>query len=149
MLLKIDFLKFQSRLKFVRVGERTLVFDPIRKKEIVATPEEILRQMILHYLLEEKNCPAGLIRVEKGVKMNGMTKRADILIHDKNGDPWLLVECKSPKVAVNQDVFDQTARYNLALKVPFLAVTNGVITYCCSMDYVENSWQFLDDWPGF
>ncbi len=149
MLLKIDFLKFQNRLKFVRVGERTLVFDPIRKKEIVATPEEILRQMILHYLLEEKNCPAGLIRVEKGVKMNGMTKRADILIHDKNGDPWLLVECKSPKVAVNQDVFDQTARYNLALKVPFLAVTNGVITYCCSMDYVENSWQFLDDWPGF
>lgn len=149
MLLKIDFLKFQSRLKFVRVGERTLVFDPIRKKEIVATPEEILRQMILHFLLEEKNCPAGLIRVEKGVKMNGMTKRADILIHDKNGEPWLLVECKSPKVAVNQDVFDQTARYNLALKVPFLAVTNGVITYCCSMDYVENSWQFLDDWPGF
>lgn len=149
MLLKIDFLKFQNRLKFVRVGERTLVFDPIRKKEIVATPEEILRQMILHFLLEEKNCPAGLIRVEKGVKMNGMTKRADILIHDKNGEPWLLVECKSPKVAVNQDVFDQTARYNLALKVPFLAVTNGVITYCCSMDYVENSWQFLDDWPGF
>ena len=149
MLIEIDFLKFQGKLRLIKVGERTLVFDPIRKKEIVLTPEELLRQLVLTYMLEEKNCPPGLIRVEKGVKMNGMTKRADILVHDKNGDPWLLVECKSPKVAVTQDVFDQTARYNLALKVPFLAVTNGLATYCCSMDYVENSWQFLAEWPSF
>lgn len=149
MLLSIDFLKFQDRLKLARVGDRTLVFDPIRKKEIVATPEEILRQLVLMYIMEEKNCPAGRVRVEKGVKMNGMTKRADIIVHDKNGEPWLLVECKSPKVAVTQDVFDQTARYNLALRVPFLAVTNGLVTYCCAMDYSESSWKFLAEWPSF
>ena len=78
-----------------------------------------------------------------------MTKRADILVHDQNGGPWLLIECKSPKVAVTQDVFDQTARYNLSLKVPFLMVSNGLVTYCCSMDYVENTWAFMADLPSF
>ncbi len=148
MTIETDFLKFQGRLKLVQSGVRRLVFDPVRKKEVVATPEEVLRQLVLLYLMEEKGCPAGRIRVEKGVKLLGMTKRADILIHDKAGQPWLLIECKSPKVPVTQEVFDQTARYILSLKVPFLAVTNGLSTYCCAMDYERGTWQFLPEWPS-
>lgn len=148
MKLEIDFTTFQNRLRLTQSADgRTTVFDPIRKKEIVVTPEEILRQLVLHFLLEEIGCPPGRIGVEKGINFNGMKKRADIIVFDPTGLPWLLVECKSPKVAITQDTFDQTARYNLTLRVPFLAVTNGLVTCCCSMDYEVGSWKFLSAWP--
>jgi type I site-specific restriction-modification system R (restriction) subunit len=145
--LKIDFLKYHPFLNITRTESRATIFDPIRKKSVVLTPEEIVRQLVLQYLLIEKKYPAGRIRVEKGVKINGMTKRADLIVYDKNGLPWLLIECKSPKIEVNQDVFDQTARYNLSLKVPFLAITNGQISHCCAMNYAQSSWIFLEDFP--
>jgi len=145
--LELDFLQFQPGLQLVRVGETMLVRDPIRRKDVVLTPEELLRQLVLRYLLEVKNYPANRIRVEIGLKVNGQPRRGDILVFDAALQPWLLVECKSPKVALTEAVFGQAARYNMALQVPYLAITNGLSTFCCSIDYGQNSYAFLPDFP--
>lgn len=143
----IDFLKYQSQLRLRKTAEKTYVFDPIRRKEIVLQPEELLRQLVVQYLLTEKKYPLGRIRVEMGVKINGLPKRADIVVFDAAGRAWLLVECKSPKVKLTQASFEQSARYNLNLQVPFLAVTNGLATFCCRVELEEKSFEFLPDFP--
>lgn len=125
------------------------MFDPIRKKEVVLTPEELLRQLVLLYLLEFKKIPAHRIRSEIGIEVNGMKRRCDILVFDADIQPWLLVECKSPKVKVSQATFEQAARYNMQLKAPFLAVTNGLATYCASLDFENSSFAYLGDFPDF
>ena len=145
--LELDFLQFQPGLQLVRSGDTTLVRDPVRRKDVVLTPEELLRQLVLRYLLDIKNYPPGRVRVEIGLKVNGQPRRVDILVFDAALQPWLLIECKSPKVALTEATFGQAARYNMALKVPFLAITNGLSTYCCSIDYTQNSYAFLPDFP--
>jgi hypothetical protein len=147
--LKIDFLPYKSRLRFTRSGETTYVFDPIRKKELVLTPEELLRQLVLVYLLEEKKYPANRIRVEIGIEVNTLKKRCDLVVFDADIRPWLLLECKSPKVPLNQATFEQAARYNLQLKAPFLAVTNGLATYCCALDFGQQTFSYLTGFPDF
>lgn len=149
MLLELDFLQFQSKLRLSRSGDNTFVYDPIRKKELVLTPEELLRQLVLQYLLEEKKCPAHRIRTEIGIEVNGLQKRCDIVVFDADVNPWLLVECKSPKVRLTQATFEQAARYNLSLKAPFLAVTNGLATYCASLDFEQSDFAYLSDFPAF
>ncbi len=125
-----------------------LVFDPIRRKAVVLTPEELLRQLVLQYLLEVMRYPANRIRSEIGLTLNGRPKRCDIAVFDAALQPWLLVECKSPKVALNQATFEQVARYNLQFRAPFLAVTNGLATYCCALDFENGSFSFLPDFPA-
>lgn len=147
MLLDIDFLKFQPQLRLSRKGDETRVFDPIRRREVVLTPEELLRQLVLLYLLEEKKCPPRRLRVEMGLEINGLQKRCDIVAFDAALRPLLLVECKSPKIALSQATFEQAARYNLQLQVPFLAVTNGLATAVCALDYEAKAFSFLADFP--
>lgn len=147
MLLQLDFLQFQPKLRLSKSGEKTFVFDPIRRKDLVLTPEELLRQLVLTYLLEIKNYPANRIRVEAGFTLNGLQKRSDIVVFDANVKPWLLVECKSPKVPLTQATFEQTARYNLELRAPFLAITNGLATFCCALDFEQQSIEYLADFP--
>jgi len=114
---------------------------------MVLTPEELLRQLVLIYLLEIKNYPANRIRVEAGFTLNGLQKRSDIVVFDAAVNPWLLVECKSPKVPLTQATFEQAARYNLELRAPFLAVTNGLATFCCALDFEQQSIEYLADFP--
>ena len=147
MLLQLDFLQFQPKLRLSKSGEKTFVFDPIRRKDMVLTPEELLRQLVLIYLLEIKNYPANRIRVEAGFTLNGLQKRSDIVVFDAAVKPWLLVECKSPKVPLTQATFEQAARYNLELRAPFLAVTNGLATFCCALDFEQQSIEYLADFP--
>ncbi len=147
MLLQLDFLQFQPKLRLSKSGEKTFVFDPIRRKDMVLTPEELLRQLVLIYLLEIKNYPANRIRVEAGFTLNGLQKRSDIVVFDAAVNPWLLVECKSPKVPLTQATFEQAARYNLELRAPFLAVTNGLATFCCALDFEQQSIEYLADFP--
>ncbi len=149
MLLTLDFLQYQPKLRLSRSAENTFVYDPIRKKDVVLQPEELLRQLVLLYLLEEKKCPAHRIRSEIGIEVNGLKRRCDIVVFDLELNPWLVVECKSPKVRLTQASFEQAARYNMSLKAPFLAVTNGLATYCAALDFENASFEYLPDFPDF
>ncbi len=149
MRLELDFLQFQPKLRLIRSGSSTFVHDPVRRKEVALTPEELLRQLVLRYLLEAKAYPPNRIRVEIGLTVNGQPRRGDILVFDPDLKPWLLVECKSPKVPLTEATFGQAARYNMALQVPFLAITNGLSTFCCSIDYEQSNYAFLSDFPDF
>lgn len=125
------------------------IFDEVRKKYVALTPEEWVRQHFIMYLIKEKQVPASLIILEKKIIMNSMSRRPDILIHDRQGKAIMIVECKAPEVKISQDTFDQVARYNSVLHVPFLAVTNGLQHYCCRMDYDSSSYDFLEDIPAY
>lgn len=149
MLLQLDLLQYQPRLRLTKSEEAAFVFDPIRKKEVALTPEELLRQLVLLYLLEEKKYPSHRIRSEVGIKVNGLSRRCDLVVYDAALQPWLLVECKSPKVALTQATFEQAARYNLMLRAPFLTVTNGLATYCSALDFEQESFVYLEGLPEY
>jgi hypothetical protein len=138
---------FQFKLK--QAGIRQQIFDAIRKKYVVLTPEEWVRQNFIQYLIQNKNFPTSLIAVEAGLKINQLKKRMDVLVYDKQGMPHLMVECKAPNVKISQDTFDQIARYNMVFKVKYLVVTNGLQHFCCKMNYIENSYSYLETVPTF
>lgn len=136
---------FQFRFK--NSENKLYVFDVIRKKFVLLTPEEWVRQHVVHHLIEVKKYSKHYINVEKEVTINGMRKRYDIVVFHPDGSIFLLVECKRPDVMINQITFDQIARYNLTLKAQFLMVTNGINHYYCKMDYVAQKYHFLHDIP--
>ena len=136
-------------LKTKLVGGTTQVFDAVRKKYLVLTPEEWVRQHFIHYLNQEKKYPLGLMGVEQMVKYNEQSTRADIVLYTSEGNPNMIVECKAPKVKITQDTFNQIAKYNFKLRVDFLVVTNGMQHFCCAMDYENNKITFLEDIPQF
>lgn len=138
---------YQFKLK--KKGLNTQIFDMFRKKYVVLTPEEWVRQNFLQFLVHEKKFPASLIAVEMGLKYNQLQKRADALVFDKTGNPYLMVECKAPEVKITQDVFDQIARYNMNFKVKYLVITNGLSHFCCQMDYSANNYKYLENIPFF
>ena len=138
-----------AALKTKLVEGTTQVFDQVRKKYLVLTPEEWVRQHFVHYLNQEKNYPLGLMGVEKMVKYNGMQTRADIVLYAADGKPNMIVECKAPNVKITQDAFNQIAKYNFKLQVPFLVVTNGIQHFCCQMDYETNEIKFLEEIPSY
>ncbi len=125
------------------------ILDEIRKKYVTLTPEEWVRQHFIQYLVNEKQYPASLIKVEKSFKTGGMDFRADILAHNPQGIPILVVECKSFDIKITQDVFEQAARYNMKWKSPFLAVTNGLSHFCCKINHQEQSFLFVNEIPAY
>lgn len=129
--------------------QRKYIFDFIRKKYVLLTPEEWVRQNFLKYLVDEKKYPASLIAVEKEFKLNTLSKRSDAVVYNKSGIPVLIVECKAAGVKIDQKVFDQIARYNMKLNVEFLVVTNGLNHYCCKIDFENHTYSFLKDVPEF
>ncbi|MFT5167237.1 MAG: hypothetical protein ACI8P3_002474 [Saprospiraceae bacterium] len=147
MQIEIDFTIFKAQLQLKKEGGKTLIFDPIRKKYLILLPEELIRQLVLQYLLLDRKFNKNLIRSEQGLTVNELNKRCDILIYDKDFSPFLLVECKSSKVKITQKTFEQIARYNLPLKVKYLLVTNGIQSFCCEMDYQAQSYLFLENVP--
>jgi type I site-specific restriction endonuclease len=124
-------------------------FDSIRQKMILLTPEEKVRQQIIALLVDKHNVPKGLISVEKRLNINGLTKRYDVLVHDRMGKPLLLVECKAPQIKLSQSTIDQVARYNIALNVPWLLVTNGIDIYCVRMEYEQKTFKFESEIPMY
>jgi len=147
MLLSIDLLSYQDQLRSKREGAKRYIFDPIRKKWLVLQPEEIVRQLVVLYLMRKKAYKPTHMHLEMGLKVNQMSKRCDIITYNRAVEPFLLVECKSPSVMLNQDTFRQIANYNLPLRVPYLMITNGPDTACCRMDYEQESFTFLSDIP--
>ena len=132
---KLNLPQYSVRLK--EEGGKQFIFDIVRKKYLVLTPEEWVRQNFIHFLINDKNYPAGLIAVEKGLKLNELQKRADVLVY-KNAQPMVLIECKAPGIKISREVFEQIARYNMVFKVPYLLVTNGMQHYCAKIDFIEN-----------
>lgn len=143
---KLNFPDFSFRFK--NSENKVLVFDEIRKKFIVLTPEEWVRIHVVQFLIVEKNYPKSLINVEKVITINGLIKRYDIVVFQPNGSIFLVVECKQPNVPISQAVFDQIARYNLTLKANYLMVTNGLNHYFCKMDFENETYLFLKDIPS-
>lgn len=135
--------------KLKQENNKTYIFDFVRKKYLVLTPEEWVRQHFVWFLITEKKIPSSLIVLEKGLKLNEMQKRADMLIFDKNKTPLVLVECKAASVKITQETFNQIARYNMVFNVPYLIVTNGLSHYCCKIDFTKQSFSFLKDIPMF
>jgi len=136
-------------LKTREVNDKLEVFDIIRKKYVLLTPEEWVRQQFVNFLINEKNYPASLIAIEKGIKVLKMSKRFDAVVSDQKGYPVALIEFKSPEVNISQKVFEQIATYNMRLKVSHLIVSNGIKHYCCKVDYKRKKFTFLDDIPVY
>jgi hypothetical protein len=129
-------------------GQLTL-FDVIRKRTIVLTPEEWVRQHFVQYLINQKLYPKTLIKLEGGHKLHGMPKRSDIVVYNPAGEKILLVECKAPSVTIDQKTFDQVARYNMVHKVSLLAVTNGLQHYYCRIDFDNGGYEFIEELPFY
>ena len=128
---------------------KTMIFDAIRRKFVALTPEEWVRQNFIEYLKTEKNYPASLMAVEKQITINRMQRRFDLLVYSRTHQSCLIAEFKAPDVKITQDVFDQVVRYNMALKVAGIIVSNGLQHFACKMDYANNTYSYLREIPGY
>ena len=144
---KLNLPEYIFRIK--QENAKQLIFDKIRKKFIVLTPEEWVRQNFIEYLKNEKKYPAALMAVEKQVIVNGKQRRFDLLIYSRKGQPRLIAEFKSPDVKITQETFDQVVRYNMALCVEKVIVSNGLQHFACEIDYKRNSYNYLNEIPVF
>ncbi len=144
---KLNFPTYSFRFK--NSENKVAIFDEIRKKFIILTPEEWVRQHVVQYLLQDKNYPKSYINVEKLIKVNDLSKRYDVIVYQPNGEIYLLIECKAPEVTITQHTFDQIARYNLVLNAKYLMVSNGLNHYFCQMDFEKEQYNFLRELPEF
>lgn len=129
------------------INKKCYLFDEVRKKYVALTPEEWVRQHLLRYLTQELHYPRTVIGVETMVRLNGMPQRCDIAVWNQQRKAVLLAECKAQHITLDQAVFEQTARYNLTLKVRYCVVTNGVQLFCYHLNYETNSYAFLTALP--
>jgi hypothetical protein len=144
---KLNFPTYSFRFK--NSENKRLIFDGIRKKFVVLQPEDWVRQHCVQYLIQVKNYPISLINVEKELKINTLRKRYDIVVFNPDGSIHLIVECKAPKITIDQTTFDQIARYNLKLNATYLMVTNGINHYYWQMDFENERYEFLKDIPDY
>ncbi|GGK59207.1 MULTISPECIES: type I restriction enzyme HsdR N-terminal domain-containing protein [Flavobacteriaceae] len=137
------------KFRFKSSENKLFIFDIIRKKYVVLTPEEWVRQHFVWFLIEEKKYPISLFAVEKKLTINKLTRRTDILIFNAEGNPDIIVECKAPSIKITQETFDQIARYNLKLNANYLITTNGLEHFYCNMDFKNERYIFLKDIPNY
>jgi len=135
--------------KITLKAELHFIFDEIRKKHLVLTPEEWVRQHFIHYLIVEKNFPRSLIQIEAGLSLNDRQKRTDIVIFNKSGQRIMVIECKAPAVKISQGVFDQAARYNSVHKAKWLVVTNGLKHCYAQINHQEERFLFVEELPDY
>ncbi len=138
---------FEFRVK--KTNGKHAIFDIIRKKYIVLTPEEWVRQHLIHYLINQLNYPKSLISVEDGMKVNKMIKRSDVVVYNRNGEIFLVVECKSTKIKLTQKSMDQLSIYNQHYKSDYIALTNGLKVFVCQIDYKNKKPLFINHFPEF
>lgn len=128
------------------------VYDPIRRRYVLLTPEEWIRQNFVQFLVHDRDCPQGLMSIEYPFQFEGRQRRADIVVSDRDGKPLVLVECKASSVAVGQAVFDQIARYNQVVGARMLVVTNGLVHYCYTIEAADGgsvTFNFHNDLPSY
>ncbi|MCC7232410.1 MAG: type I restriction enzyme HsdR N-terminal domain-containing protein [Bacteroidia bacterium] len=145
---RLHFPEYNFKLQRASSGQQSLkIFDIIRRKYVVLSPEEWVRQHLIHFLLNDRKFPKALTGVERKVMVNRMARRFDVLVYSRNLKPLLLAECKAPEVRVSQEVFDQAARYNLSLEARYFVLTNGFDTYCCTRDEENKAYRYLEEVP--
>jgi hypothetical protein len=144
---KLNLPEYDFRIK-TEVG-KTVIFDGIRKKFVVLTPEEWVRQNFIQYLKTERKYPESLMAVEKQIMLNQTQRRFDLLIYSRNGQPLLIAEFKAPNVKITQETFDQVVRYNMSLRVEKVIVSNGLQHFACELDYAKNSYFYLAEIPEY
>ncbi len=132
-------------LKIREKEEKKEIFDIVRKKFVHLTPEELVRQHFVHYLIQNLCYPKSLMKIESGLTYNNLKKRSDILVYDTLGKPRLLVECKSFKVRVSQNSLDQAMIYNQTIGAEYVVLTNGLRHYCCQKK--DADYKFIDSIP--
>ena len=125
------------------------VLDVLRRRYVALTPEEWVRQHFVHFLIEHKGYPMGLLANEVELRVGGKRLRCDTILYDRTMKPQMIVEYKAPDVSITQRVFDQVSTYNLLLHVDYLIVSNGRRHYCCRMDYERQGYTFLHDIPHY
>jgi hypothetical protein len=148
-MLDLDLLRFQPLLQVKETKGKRIVFDTIRKKWLQLTPEETVRQLFFWYLIQDKDYNKNRISMERGLLVNNLQKRFDMLVWNTAMQPTLLVECKAPHIKLNEAVLEQAANYNMTLKVRYLVITNGIATRCAMIDYENESATFLKAVPDF
>ena len=143
-MIRIEYPEYPFRIK--TDADKELIFDPLRKAWVRLTPEEWVRQNFIQYLLQVKNYPSALIAIEKEIKLGELKKRFDILVYNNQHQPWLMIECKGMDIALTDDTLQQVLRYNIAVPVQFLVITNG--SYCAGYEKKGASLSALDDLPA-
>lgn len=136
-------------LRIEEKDDQLYIFDIIRKKLIVLTPEEWVRQHFVHLLVDQLNYPRSLIRTESGLTYFKSAKRSDIIVRDRSGQPFMLVECKSYKLALGRDTLDQLATYNKVIQSPFVAITNGLRHFCWQKKEGHHTYDPLENFPEY
>ena len=125
------------------------IFDFLRRRYVSLTPEEWVRQHFVHFLVEHKGYPKGLLANELELRVGEKRLRCDTVLYDKQLQPQMIIEYKAPEVSITQRVFNQITVYNMLLHVDYLVVSNGLQHYCCHMDYEHDSYEFLTDIPDY
>ncbi len=125
------------------------VFDFLRRRYVALTPEEWVRQHFVHYLVEHKGYPKGLLANEMELRVGEKRLRCDTVLYNNVLQPLMIMEYKAPSVPITQRVFDQITAYNILLHVDYLVVSNGLQHYCCRMDYEGRSYTFLKEIPDY
>ena len=138
---------FEIRMR--DTGGRKTIFDFLRGRYVALTPEEWVRQHFVHFLVEHKGYPKGLLANEVELRIGEKKLRCDTLLYSKELQPQMIIEYKAPEIALTQRVFDQISVYNLLLRVDYLIVSNGLQHYCCRMDYDHHRYKFLRDIPPY
>lgn len=136
-------------IKLREQGDKREIFDFLRRRFVALTPEEWVRQHFVHFLVEHKGYPKGLLANELELRVGEKRLRCDTVLYNNVLQPRMIIEYKSPTVAISQRVFDQISVYNMLLHVDYLVVSNGVHHYCCRMDYGSRSYEFLEDIPAY
>ncbi len=137
------------QIKIANKGNKQVIFDFLRRKYVALTPEEWVRQHFVHYLVEHKGYPAGLMGNEVELAVGEKRLRCDTVLYNKAALPQMIIEYKAPTIRLQQKTFDQISAYNLLLKVDYLIVSNGLQHVCCRMDYDNQKFCFLDDIPDY
>ena len=147
MMKQLNLPTYECRLR--EQNGRQQIFDVLRRRYVALTPEEWVRQHFVHYLIEHKGYPKGLLANEVELRVGEKHLRCDTVLYDKALHPKIIVEYKAPEIAITQKVFNQITVYNMLLHVDYLIVSNGMQHYCCQMDYEQNRYKFLSDIPNY
>ena len=143
--LNLPFFELKTKIS----DSKTLVYDRLRKQYVRLTPEEYVRQHFVNFLIEHRNFPEGLLANEVEIALGNLKKRCDTVVYNRMLVPIAIIEYKSPKTSISQTVFDQIARYNMTLKVPWLMISNGLQHFCCKLDIENGEYQFEKDIPYY
>ena len=147
LMVSLNLPSFDYTLK--KENGRVFILDIIRKKYLVLTPEEWVRQHFVHYLIKELHYPRSLIKVEGGLRFNELQKRSDIVVFSREGAPWMVVECKAPDQKLSQRTLHQASVYNHSLQAKYLTVTNGMMHICCEVNWITGNTAVLDSLPEY